>query len=45
MNFFLGGMQYTRCPLDGTAEAAAGVEVADASASSDLEKKFRLHSD
>ena len=36
LNFFLGGIQYTRCPLDGTAEATAEAEAADASDASDL---------
>ena len=38
-----GGIRYPRCPLDGTAEAATVTEAAAASASSDLEKKFRSH--
>ena len=45
MNFCPGGIQYPRFPLDGTAEVAAEAEAAATSASSDLEKKFRPHSD
>ena len=40
-----GGDTISRCPLDGNAEAAEEAEAAAASASSDLEKKFRSHSD
>ena len=43
LKFFPGGIRYTQCTLDGTAEAATEAEAAAASASSDLEKKFRPH--
>ena len=43
-NFDLGGIRYSQFPLYGTAESAAEEEAAAALASSDIEKKFRSHS-
>ena len=43
--FFPGGIQYLRCPIDSTAEAAAEAEAAAALASSDLDNNSRYHSD
>ena len=43
--FVLGGILFTRCPIEDTADAAAEEEAAAALASSDIENKFRLHSD
>ena len=48
LNFCLGGIGYPCCPIDSTAEAASEAEAvteAEATlASSDIEKKFRSHS-
>ena len=44
LNSFLGGIRYPCCFLGVTAESMLEAEAAAASASSDLEKKFSLHS-
>ena len=45
LKFCPEGIQYPRCPLDSTVGAAEEAEATAASASSDIEKKFRSHSD
>ena len=45
LKFCPGGIRYPHCLLNSTVEAASEAEAADASASSDLEKIFRSHSD
>ena len=46
LKFFSRGIRYSCCPINGTRESDAEAEAAfaSASASSDLEKKFRSHS-